>query len=399
MASRTLYLVRHGHVDFPDGIRRCIGRTDLPLDTSGFRQAAALGKYFSDIERDKAGADNRAPARYTVYSSPLKRARETAEILSNGRWPVYTEPDLQELYMGEWENVPLKDLKKTLSSEPIYGETRKDGAARFEQAVANILRQTSGDVICVAHAGINCCFLSGLSGTPLAVSRALPQPYGGFSRIQVTGGPADGREGKAAYLVWEAKDGRHMDGWNMEIQELGRMPQEVPDDQACEEIWNHYHTPENVRAHCRAVCRQAEEIAGRLRGSGINLDTGMIRSAALLHDVARVKKNHEEEGAAWVRREGYPKIAEIIRHHSSIGEKRGGALPDETDVVYLADKQVCGTETIDLEARFLAKKLQLQQIEQEDRRREALAAWEIRFNEALAVQDRVSQYMDWTEGH
>lgn len=43
---RTVYLVRHGMVDFPGGKRRCIGRTDLPLSEVGRKQAEDLGEYF-----------------------------------------------------------------------------------------------------------------------------------------------------------------------------------------------------------------------------------------------------------------------------------------------------------------------------------------------------------------
>lgn len=175
MSTRTLYLVRHGKVDFPGGIRRCIGRTELPLSEEGRRQAQELGAYFArhPVER--------------IFTSPLGRCVETARLLSGGRYPVQTEPGLRELDMGEWENVPLCELHKELESEPRQGEGRDAGLLRFRETIDRILEGTRGDVVCTAHAGVNCCYLSMLFGTPLETSRSLPQPYGCFSRIIVSG--------------------------------------------------------------------------------------------------------------------------------------------------------------------------------------------------------------------
>lgn len=88
---------------------------------------------------------------------------------------------LAELDMGEWENVPLCDLKKELESEPLLGEGREHGLMRMDHTIKHILSHTQGDVVAVAHAGINCCYLAGLTGHPLNTSRALTQPYGGIS--------------------------------------------------------------------------------------------------------------------------------------------------------------------------------------------------------------------------
>ena len=189
---RIIYLIRHGRVGFPNGIKRCIGRTDLLLDDWGKRQAEDLREYF-----------RLHPVKH-IYCSQLTRSIETARIL--GGWktdgrdgsripdengadrmaiPVRIDQDLQELDMGEWENVPMADLDKTLEQEPVKGERRTEAKSRMERAVTRILKETDGDVAVVAHAGINCCFLAGITGSPLETSRALFQPYGGISRIAV----------------------------------------------------------------------------------------------------------------------------------------------------------------------------------------------------------------------
>ena len=73
---RTLYIIRHGEVAFPDGKKRCIGRTDLPLSDAGRRHGEALRAYFAEHPIE------------AVYASPLRRAKETARILADAGWRI-----------------------------------------------------------------------------------------------------------------------------------------------------------------------------------------------------------------------------------------------------------------------------------------------------------------------
>lgn len=356
---RNLYLIRHGQVAFPDNVPRCIGRTDLPLDSRGQKQARELGAFFRQM------TDSRVP----VFSSPLARALETAELLSENHASVYIEEGLRELDMGEWENVPMSQLKKTLESWPESGESREQGCMRIKEAIEGILDKTEGDVICVAHAGINSCFLARLQGISLSVSRGLPQPYGCFSRIQVD------------------------DQGRMEVKELGIMPKPAPDDQDCLHIWNHYGTPQRIRRHCQAVCRQAERLAERLEASGQKADRRIIRSGALLHDVVRGEKEHGEKGAYILRREGYPAVAEVIRRHHDLEcpEKPGEPLWLESAVVYLADKQVEEETAVPLDKRFADSR---KRCEASENQQAALAAHERRYRQAKKIEKIIQMHID-----
>ena len=62
-----LYLIRHAEPDFPGGVRRCLGRTDLPLGELGRLRAALLALELEGKAR-------------RVYTSPLRRAAETAAV-------------------------------------------------------------------------------------------------------------------------------------------------------------------------------------------------------------------------------------------------------------------------------------------------------------------------------
>lgn len=381
MMARYLYLTRHGKVDFPGGERRCIGHTDYGLHESGKEQARVLAAFFKNHPLE------------CVYTSPLKRAVETANLLADGNYPVKTKQNLIELDMGEWEDQPLKTLKKTLTSEPENGERRRAGYERFAACVKEVLEETTGDIAIVAHAGINNCFLAGLLGSPLETSRALPQPYGGFSRIRIE---------------------EENDSWQY-IMDLGIMPKKTPTEAECKAIWEHYHTPENVQNHCKVVCSEAEKIGYKLIAAGYSIDMDLVRNAALLHDVARQKKCHPVEGAKILVREGYPKVAEVIyRHHdwdkkmilNSRGEiicydegKRNTSAKDvliptekemEAAVVYLADKMVSGEQVMAMEKRFWesykrkGKKMESAQ---------AKAAFQRRFNQAQVIENQIQEWL------
>lgn len=114
-SMRTIYLIRHGKVKFPDGRKRCIGRTDLVLDDAGRRQARALRQYFQTL----------SPAITAVYASPLSRARETAEILSGQRLPVIIRQHhhLEAEQIDEAAVVFLAD-KLVLGTRPVSLEER-----------------------------------------------------------------------------------------------------------------------------------------------------------------------------------------------------------------------------------------------------------------------------------
>ena len=361
--TRRIYLVRHGAVEFQDGIPRCIGRTEVPLSALGRKQAEKLAHYFTIH-----------PVTH-VFASPLGRCQETAQILSAGRYPVETEEGLCELDMGEWENVPLQELRekrgKKLESEPEQGESRKAGLERFEQAIEKVLKHSKGDIVCVAHAGVNCCYLSRYLGEPLETSRVLPQPYGCLSVIETE---ENGRKRVVRY---------------------GVMPEKAPGVKACERMWVHYHTPVQVRAHCQAVCEQALKIGKMLNQNGCDLNLDMIQSAALLHDIARARPHHTEEGARILRREGYPELAEIIRRHHDLtkgdGEWNANVQPDETEVVYLADKLTQETQTVTLEERFADSR---RRCENQDDSQEALAVHWRRRREAEQVAQKIKMHMN-----
>lgn len=88
-----LYIIRHGETDW--NLNRLVqGSTDIPLNEYGRYLARETIKGFKDVQIDLA------------FTSPLQRARETAEIvLSEKRCEIIDEPRIREICFGEYEGV------------------------------------------------------------------------------------------------------------------------------------------------------------------------------------------------------------------------------------------------------------------------------------------------------
>lgn len=112
---------RHGETDWNnEGILQ--GWIDVPINDNGRRQAREL-------------ADMLAGERLTrVYTSPLRRAAETAEIIS-GLWnmaPPAIHEGLKERNFGTVQGVPKRELSET-NPHLLHEIVRRNPAAHFDQ--------------------------------------------------------------------------------------------------------------------------------------------------------------------------------------------------------------------------------------------------------------------------
>jgi broad specificity phosphatase PhoE len=106
----VLYYVRHGETDFNlEG--RLQGRRDTELNAHGRRQAAECGLLLQDL----FVRDRRRAADLVYISSPLKRARQTLEVLraTLGLDPREYDIDgrLAEIAYGDWEGLTLSEIE------------------------------------------------------------------------------------------------------------------------------------------------------------------------------------------------------------------------------------------------------------------------------------------------
>ena len=95
-----LFLIRHGETDHNKrGL--ALGRADVPLNAHGQNQVRKL-----------ASATAREPLT-TVYSSPLRRALDTATAIADPRGlPVQVQESLVEMDIGEAEGLPYEEVQK-----------------------------------------------------------------------------------------------------------------------------------------------------------------------------------------------------------------------------------------------------------------------------------------------
>ena len=111
MTTRIL-LIRHGETDWN---RRKVfrGTSDVPLNENGVQQARLLASALRDCPIDAA------------YTSPLSRARRTAEAVLDGRGVVaLVDERLTDLCYGEWQGLQEADVASRWQREFELWTTR-----------------------------------------------------------------------------------------------------------------------------------------------------------------------------------------------------------------------------------------------------------------------------------
>jgi broad specificity phosphatase PhoE len=164
-----LLLIRHGESVWNE-VRRFQGGTDVPLSERGRGQAQALGRSL------------RGWRPVAAYASPLRRARETAEIaLAGTGLPIVTLPELRELSLGEWEGCLSEEVRARPGDPwgawvrapldcPPPGSERLDDVQRRALEAMKRIQAAHGDgedVVVVAHGGIISVYACHLLGCSL----------------------------------------------------------------------------------------------------------------------------------------------------------------------------------------------------------------------------------------
>lgn len=152
-----IFLVRHG--ENPANLTKEFSykRIDYDLNQKGLLQAAQTAECFGGRRIDG------------IYSSPLKRAIQTADQISKVLGiPVSIVEELREINVGYLENeLPTKDnwdiyfdvLKDWLAGDIdkrfLNGESYKELVGRFSKFLAGVtLKHGNGGVVAVGHGGI-----------------------------------------------------------------------------------------------------------------------------------------------------------------------------------------------------------------------------------------------------
>jgi broad specificity phosphatase PhoE len=151
----SILLIRH---EEPEMRGKFIGSTDSPLTAEGRANARAkLGDVPASV----------------VYVSPLRRARETAEVIDA---PQVVIPELAEICFGEWEGLTWQEIQERwpgvacrkvedwMAVTPPGGECWTDFCIRIDRALERILAGPRPAAV-VAHMVVNAALSARLLGS------------------------------------------------------------------------------------------------------------------------------------------------------------------------------------------------------------------------------------------
>lgn len=134
-----LYIIRHGETEW-NVKRRFQGRADIPLNEEGRRLARITADALKDVPFTR------------IYTSPLKRAYETAMIIKGERdIPVMIEPRIIEISFGEYEglccgkenyNIPDPEFMNFFDKPEAYKPPKgAEGIEGLKERTADFLQE------------------------------------------------------------------------------------------------------------------------------------------------------------------------------------------------------------------------------------------------------------------
>jgi broad specificity phosphatase PhoE len=141
--GHSVFLVRHGETEWSASGKHT-SRTDVELTPKGEQAARALGERLAGREFA------------LVLTSPMRRARDTAELAGLGRYEVHE--DLKEFDYGEYEGLTTPEIREQRPGWYLWndgapgGETAEQVGARADRVIERALAALpDGDVVAFAH--------------------------------------------------------------------------------------------------------------------------------------------------------------------------------------------------------------------------------------------------------
>jgi probable phosphoglycerate mutase len=174
VVTTVTHLLRHGRTDHTPE-RRYSGRNDLPLSATGRAEAEAAAVRVKELGID------------VVVASPLRRTRETAEVVAGALGlPVELDDDLVELDFGDLEGLTAEEARQRhplatrrfatdVRAKAPGGESVADVSARVARARRRLLERHAGrTVLVVSHVTpIKLLLAAGLGADDAVVHRVF----------------------------------------------------------------------------------------------------------------------------------------------------------------------------------------------------------------------------------
>lgn len=180
--KKKILLVRHGTTEYNEA-DRLQGRIDNPLNGKGRDEAERLARRLQNEPID------------AFFSSPLKRAMETAAIInrSHGR-PLTVVPEFSEIDLGDWEGQSYSRVRERFPeihqrwiSDPAFpapgGESFNSVCARAETGMEKVLGNGQQTILITGHASLNRAILGNLMRIDPAQARLFRTGNAALSRL------------------------------------------------------------------------------------------------------------------------------------------------------------------------------------------------------------------------
>jgi len=176
-----LIIARHGETEW-NVTEVFRGQIDLDLNETGIKQAELLAGCLSTSTIE------------AIYSSPLKRALKTAEIIARPhKLKVNVEPDLVDFNFGRWQGLSHHEVKEQYGElyagwlhhpEQVQmpgGETLEDVRTRIIRFRNKVIESHRGTVVSVGHRVVNKVIICALLGLDNSHFWKIRQDTGGIS--------------------------------------------------------------------------------------------------------------------------------------------------------------------------------------------------------------------------
>ena len=143
-----LYVVRHGQTDW-NKKHLVQGISDIPLNEKGEAEAYELKDLVKSLDID------------VVISSPLKRARKTAQIITDFKYPINTDDRIIERDWGMNEGMPI-DSVDTIDCWDVILNTNVQNIERIQDFMLRVsefiedikIRYKDKNVLVVTHSAV-----------------------------------------------------------------------------------------------------------------------------------------------------------------------------------------------------------------------------------------------------
>jgi broad specificity phosphatase PhoE len=184
----VFFLLRHGETEWNQE-RRIMGRRPVPLSERGRAQLLSLAPHLANLGIAR------------IWTSPLPRARTTAEVIAHelGGVPVVDDDGLTEVHYADWEGKTFPELR----DDPLYHAFRKDPIGtpfpgggesllqvrdRVFAAMGRIASASDGaPEVVVSHGDPLRLILCGCLGLDVAQLRRIRVDNGALSAVELTG--------------------------------------------------------------------------------------------------------------------------------------------------------------------------------------------------------------------